>query len=132
MTEQEATAQGLHFTGIYNRFKEDTKERIAKERIARPKARIVLVRVPDSKLSRGYSAGACGWSAYADEKWSAYERLADLGDVEAKHAARLKKIQDDYATYLQAEENRYKTEQAEKIEAENILNSCKLASVRYW
>ena len=74
MTEQRAEEEGLSFTGIYSSDKEKVKARIKEERKERPKARIVLVWSPSSKLSRGSCSG--GWSAYADEtKYSAYDTI---------------------------------------------------------
>jgi hypothetical protein len=75
MTEERAKQEGLHFTGMYSRNKEVTKAEIDDARKRYPKARIVLVRTPDSKLSRGYTPGACGWSAYADDVYSAYQTV---------------------------------------------------------
>lgn len=75
MTEERAKQEGLHFTGMYNRDKEKTKAEIDDARKRYPKARIMLVREPDSKLSRSYTPGACGWSAYADSVYSAYKTV---------------------------------------------------------
>ncbi len=74
MNERQARQEGLEFTGIYSWNKEEVKERIAKERKEKPKARIVLVRIPHNKLSRGGGDG--GWSAYADAKYKAYDYIA--------------------------------------------------------
>jgi len=81
MTEERAIQEGLHYTGMYNRDKEKTKAEIADARKQYPKARIVLVREPDSKLSRGYTPGACGWSAYADDIYSAYQAIESSKNV---------------------------------------------------
>lgn len=81
MTEERAKLEGLHFTGMYNRDKEKTKAEIDDARKQYPKARIVLVREPDSKLSRGYTPGACGWSAYADNVYSSYKTVESSNNV---------------------------------------------------
>jgi hypothetical protein len=75
MNEVQARQEGLHFTGVYSSNKEEVKERISKERKECPKARIVLVNVPHNKLSR--SGPGMGYSAYADNVWSAYRAIED-------------------------------------------------------
>lgn len=121
MTEREAQAQGLSFTGIYNSFKEETKKRIAQERIKKPGARIVLVRTPVNKLSRSYSPGACGWSAYGDKKYSAYETLEHLGDVEARHKSRMTELKRVYDRDCNEETLRYENDLKAEQNAKAIL-----------
>lgn len=110
MNEREARAQGLNFTGMYNSNKEITKREIEAARKKYPRARIVLVREPVDKLSRSYTPGACGWSAYADNKYSAYQTLERLGNIEERHTKRLDTINNDYQQKLAAEETQYAKE----------------------
>jgi hypothetical protein len=83
MNERQAEQEGLEFTGIYNFDKEDTIDRIVKERKEKPRARVVLVRVPHSHLSRG-GAGV-GWAAYADKYFKAYNLLQDFSKRMENH-----------------------------------------------
>lgn len=83
MNEHQARQEGLEFTGIYNFNKEETKARIVRERKEKPKTRIVLVRVPHSKLSRG--GPGCGWAVYACPKFRAYDLLKDFSERMEKH-----------------------------------------------
>ena len=111
MNEHQARQEGLEFTGIYNFNKEETKAKIAKERKEKPKARIVLVRVPHSKLSRGYTPGSCGWAAYADKYYRAYNHLEDtqkrlenypnaLHDMLSRHEGERKSLEDNHQELL--------------------------------
>lgn len=77
MKEREAEQQGLSFTGIYSSDKEVVKARIAQLREEHPDARIILVRVPHNKLSRGHGNG--GYSAYADRVYFLQKQIRELG-----------------------------------------------------
>ena len=105
MNERQAQQEGLNFTGIYSFNKDEVKNRITDIRREFPKARIVLVNVPHSKLSR--SGPGMGYSAYADEVYRAYETIKSAGDVQADHASRVKYIQDKVAKELADEETRF-------------------------
>ena len=122
MTEQQAREQGLNFTGIYSSNKEEVKERIAEIRKKFPKARIALVNVPHSKLSRG--GPGMGYSAYADKTYSAYQIIERAGNVEKKHADLLKTIKERYEQDLSEEKARYDLEHLQVMQAlETISNS---------
>lgn len=112
MNEQQAHAQGLHFTGIYSSDKEEVKTRIANDRKKYSKARIVLVNVPHSKLSR--SGPGMGYSAYADDIYSAYDLIEHAGDVHQDHADRMAAIEAEYKKKLAEEETRF-TDLAAKV-----------------
>jgi hypothetical protein len=102
MNKRQAAQEGLHFTGIYSRSKEETKSRIEEARKKYPKARIVLVPEPYDKLSRYYPG--CGYSAYADSVYSAYQQLEDSAKRLDRHVARVSAIQEEFNKKI-AEEN---------------------------
>jgi len=114
MNKQQAHEQGLHFTGVYSSDKEEVKTRIAEYRQKYPKARIVLVNEPHSKLSR--SGPGMGYSAYADDIYSAYDLIEHAGDVNQDHADRVAAIEAEYKKKLAEEETRF-TELAAKVMA---------------
>jgi hypothetical protein len=121
MTEQQATSEGLNFTGIYSFNKDEVKTRIAGLRKEFPKARIVLVNVPHSKLSR--SGPGMGCSAYADNVYRAYDTIKSAGDVQASYIARVKYIQDNAAKEL-ADAEAWFTKTTESIKAaRELINS---------
>jgi len=113
MNEHQARQEGLEFTGIYNFSKEETKAKIAKERKEKPKARIVLVRVPHDKLSRG--GAGCGYAAYADKYYRAYDNLENakrhlenypkaLRDMISRHEGERKSLENHCQNYIQSTE----------------------------
>jgi hypothetical protein len=109
MTEKQAREEGLHFTGIYSSYKDEVKTRIADIRKKYVSARIVLVNVPHSKLSR--SGPGMGYSAYACPKYRAYQMLEQLGNIEEVHAKALADIEAKRQTMLFDEQTRYETNQ---------------------
>lgn len=110
MKKDNAIAEGLHFTGIYNSDKEITKRRITEARARYPLARIVLVREPVSKLSRSYRPGDCGWAAYADEKYSAYQTIETADNYELRHTNSLKRLKEEYELAVEKENECYENE----------------------
>lgn len=123
MKKEEAIAQGLHFTGIYNSDKEKTKQQITEARTRYPLARIVLVREPVSKLARSYRSGDCGWAAYADEKYSAYQTIETAGAVELKHATAIQLLEENYELAVKKENERYENEVKKVNVALQIIRS---------
>jgi hypothetical protein len=121
MNERQAQEQGLHFTGHYSSDKDEVKRCIAEDRVKYPKARIVLVNVPHSKLSR--SGPGMGYSAYADDKYSAYRTLERLGNVDQNHNVRLLQLKVAYEKRLEEENARYDREINNACEARATLNS---------
>lgn len=120
MTENQAEQEGLTFTGIYARSKDEVKERIAKERKEHPKARLVLVTVPDSKLSRG--GRGTGYAAYGDEVYQAYQTLKEARRYVDGTAAALKYLKDEYDKQVKEAEARCELWKKQGAEAEAILN----------
>jgi hypothetical protein len=94
MNKRQAQQEGLHFTGVYTRLKEETKARIVQDRLKYPKSRIVMVIEPDSPLSRG-SRGE-GYSAYADSVYSAYQLLEENTKQCDQHGIVLELLKDQY------------------------------------
>jgi len=84
MNKKQAKADGLEFTGIYNRFKEDTQERIKTERVLRPKSRIVMIAEDD------------GYSAYADDKYFAYGIIKEATLCINEHENIVTNLQKEY------------------------------------
>jgi len=121
MTEKNARQEDLSFTGIYSFYKEEVKARIKEERKERPKARIVLVWSPASKLSRGYSSG--GWSAYADEKYSAYSTLERTSKVIDSYDNRVISIKNEYAKKIADAKAEFTTASMKRREMLNLLNN---------
>src|SRR5271157_1768014 len=96
MNEYQAQQEGLHFTGIYSSDKEEVKKRIAESRTKYPKARIVLVNVP-SFLRVGYTA-------YADNIYSAYENLQELSErITTVHESNVKYYTDEFNKKMKEE-----------------------------
>jgi len=71
MNERQAIESGLHFTGVYSKDREEVKVRMSELRSKRPGAKICLVNVPHSKLSR--SGPGMGYAIYGDSVFSDYE-----------------------------------------------------------
>jgi hypothetical protein len=94
MNKRQAIEEGLHFTGIYNSSKDEVKQKIAGYRIQYPKARIVLVEEPFDKLSRNYPGK--GYSAYADDIYSAYETIARNKDITENHQKTIEYYKNEY------------------------------------
>jgi len=101
MTEKEARRQGLETTGIYYRNKEETKKRILEERKKCPQARIVLVTVPDSPLSRG--GRGTGYAAYGDEVYRAYSLLEHANQFITAHPRYLQSLKREYDAKVEDE-----------------------------
>lgn len=99
MNEIQANQEGLNFTGIYSSNKEEVKARIAQERLLYPKARLVIVNSPHSKLSR--SGPGMGYSVYADSIYRAYQTIEESKKVIQNYASSLdfykKKFEDEKA-----------------------------------
>ena len=115
MTKKQAQEQGLHFTGIYNRDKEETQKRIAEARIKYPKARIVLVPERANPLSRGQNTGIVGYSAYADYIYSAYEQVHNASKI-------IDSYQTNYDFYKKQFDEKIKELDERKLAAETRLN----------
>lgn len=124
MKKEEALSQGLHFTGIYNSDKEETKKQIAIEQTKYPKARIILVRETVSKLSRSFSPGA--YSAYADDKYSAYKTIENAVNFEEKHANVLKRLKKEYDETIAQENARFENE------TKKISNALQTLGEDFW
>jgi len=105
MTETNAKKEGLHFTGIYSWDKEEVKNRIKDEKEKYPKARIRLVNSPPSRLSRGHHG--MGYSAYADEIYSAYQTIEQYEPRIKNHASHIAEIKKRHAEELAKEEKTY-------------------------
>ena len=105
MNERQAESEGLQFTGIYKRSKEEVKQLITEERIAKKGCRIVLVTVPDNKLSRG--GCGVGYSAYADEIYFAYVKLDKASSVVYSHSKAIDYIKEECAKKLAEQMERY-------------------------
>lgn len=123
MTEREAEQQGLSFTGIYSSNKEEVKTRIAKERKEKPKARIVLVRVPHNPLSRSYCRGGCGWSAYACPKYRAYDRLEEFSKRMENHPSYVLQVLEKHDKERRELEANFREYAKIVVEAEGILGN---------
>ena len=120
MNKREAEKQGLNFTGIYSFSKEEVKERIAKVRKDKPKARIVMIWEPSSKLSRGSHSG--GWSAYADEKYRAYEQIENAQKIIGTHESSLVSLRIEYEKQVEDEEKKFKSAQQKLKEVLDLLD----------
>lgn len=97
----QAIAEGLHYTGISNSDKEIVKERIKKERAEKKGMRIILV----SEKCRGRIYDTIMYSAYADNKYFAYDTVERLKNYEANHDAALERIENEYvAKVMEAKE----------------------------
>jgi hypothetical protein len=123
MTENQAQQEGLHFTGIYNWDKEDVKKQIADRRAKYPKARIVMVNTPPSKLSRGHHG--MGYSGYADDIYSAYQTLENSTPIIDNHNTRLNSLKIEYETKVE-EENKLFADHLMKVQqAKEKINAVK-------
>ena len=123
MNERMAESQGLQFTGIYKRDKEEVKQRIAEERAKRPKARIILVTVPDSPLSRG--GRGTGYSAYADSVYFAYDiRDSARGVIDGKTKA-IEYLKGEYEKKLIEVENRFQQAVMQLQESDILIGEVK-------
>jgi len=99
-TVKEAEARGYQFTGVYSSNKEEVKSR-QKEYEG---YKTLLVTVPHSKYSR--SGGGCGYSIYAEPKYSYDGRISNLivkitskderlNEAKKEYDEKIKKINDD-------------------------------------
>ena len=88
----QAIAEGLHYTGITNSNKEIVKDRIKKERAEKKGIRIILV----SEKCRGRIYDTIMYSAYADNKYFAYDTVERFRDCESHHDTLLMKIEEEY------------------------------------
>jgi hypothetical protein len=73
MTKNNAISQGLNFTGVYDRFKDEVNKRLVDLRKRYPDCKFYFVSEPDDKLSRG--GGGIGYSIYADKRFFAHEQI---------------------------------------------------------
>ena len=119
MNERQAELEGLHFTGIYNFDKEATKTRIAEERKKYPGARIVMVYEPGSKLSRGGARG--GYSAYADDMYSALKLIRECEGMHDRHKIALRALKEEYNNKVEQCEAGYKSRIEKLNEAEKFV-----------
>lgn len=123
MTEKQAIEQGLHFTGMYSSNKDETKSKIEEERKKYPLARIVLVNTPyTSRSGKGYSAYACN-------KYSAYQTLESLGNIEENHNKRLTDLINTHLANIATEEARLLKEKDEAQKALSILAAYPLPTI---
>jgi len=121
MNKQKAIEEGLNFTGAYSSDKEKIKTKIAEIKKKYPKARVMLVNEPYSKLSR--SGPGMGYSIYADKNYRDYKVLeeAEAGDFTKDHETRLARLKDEYEKKISEENQRFMT-MKEKVEvAKNNL-----------
>lgn len=117
MTEKQAIEQGLHFTGMYSSNKDETKSKIEEARKKYPLARIVLVNTPyTSRSGKG-----TGYSAYACNKYSAYQTLESLGNIEENHNKRLTDLINTHLANIATEEARLLKEKDDAQKALTIL-----------
>lgn len=107
MNEQQATRDGLSFTGIYSHNKDEVKVQ-AKE-LREQGYRVVMCNVPSNPLSR--SNNGMGYSVYAEKKYFSDQRLISLkkqlsdlpalkATLLAKHKQELIDIEKAYANLL--------------------------------
>jgi hypothetical protein len=93
MNEKQAKERGYHFTGNYERRKEDLNSELEKLRSEGFKA--VMVIVPDSPYSRGIVG--VGYSIYAEKKYfdtrEKVELMTRLGYVDREKARALAEYQ---------------------------------------
>ena len=98
MNEREARGlHGLRYTGIYNSFRDTTKERIALERKEKPRSRIVMV--TEHSMTRG--GRRTGYSAYADDLYFAYNIVKDHKNYEEKYKERKASLEAKYKKDLE-------------------------------
>jgi len=121
MNEKEAVEKGLQFTGCYNFFKEVVRLRIEEDKKKYPNAKIYLVPVKGSKLSRGGAKD--GYSAYACPKYFAYKMIESLGGSADVYGRFEKNI--DQAKKIYDESVKKATENFEK-EKEALQNAIKM------
>jgi len=121
MNENKARELGLSFTGLYSSDKKEFDKSFVKYKLAHPKARIVKVWTPTSKLSRGWCAGAGGWSAYADEKYFAYGIKAEAERVINDHDAVLERLKKEYDKQVVLQNEKFKTAKKKFEDAESVL-----------
>jgi len=110
MNVQKAKLQGLNFTGIYNSFKDETKKQIAEERKTRPNARIVMVKHKHS-----------GYSAYADDKYFAYETIERTNQIIKNHKNKLIQLKSEYEEKVAKANKKYIEAEKRNLEAKNKL-----------
>jgi len=124
MNERQAESEGLQFTGIYSRNKEEARARLDQERASHPGAKLKLVTVPDSKLSRG--GGGKGWSIYADRVYFLQERLKDLDSSIAAHYSHeqsmLARHRKELETLLEAQEREVRERHEKTAELHRLLS----------
>lgn len=123
MTELQARQKGLTFTGCYGRDKSIIEERLAKEKLEKPLAKIVIVKIPTNKLSIGYRAGDCGWSLYADIKYYAYKTLERLANIDENFAKNCDELQKKYMADLKTLCDKHNEESVELKNAKEILEN---------
>jgi len=109
MNERQAEEQGLYFTGIYSWNKEEVQKRIKEERLKRPKTRIVQV-----IKGRGYSA-------YADDKYRAYDIIEDTSRIIEDFVGNLQKAKSDYDEKVNEIKNNYEVALQRKEKAMKLL-----------
>jgi hypothetical protein len=119
MNEQSAREQGLNFTGIYSSNKQEVKDRIAEIKTKYPLARVRLVNVPHSRLSR--SGPGMGYSAYADKVYSAYKTWEDSKKLIDTHQERLTVISLEYARKVEDENMSFATQKEKHAAASQII-----------
>jgi len=84
-----------------------------------PKARIVLVNVPYSKLNRG--GPGMGYSAYADKIYSEYKTIESVKPRIERHQEALDALKEEYETKVKAVEEGYQADCLLLKNAENNL-----------
>ena len=109
MNKKQAMNEGLSFTGIYSWNKETVQQRIKEERQKRPKARIILISEDN------------GYSAYADDKYQAYNVLENTTRIIESVANRLECAKKKYEEECNDINNNYNASLARKEEAEKLL-----------
>lgn len=110
MNEKQAIDSGLHFTGCYDKDKEVVKARVNELRSKRPGAKICLVNVPHSKLSR--SGPGMGYAIYGDELYSDYEMVERNCNFEKEYNDTLVYLRAQYEKKVEEEKNKYEEKRA--------------------
>ena len=110
MKESQARAEGLDFTGIYSRYKEEVKVKAAEIRKAGYRA--VVCTIPPNPYSRGHYGN--GYSCYVEPKYGKDRRAAELRIRLSGHDARVENIKAEHAKAL--------AEALQKEELENLKN----------